>query len=155
MLHLCKPINTFYRDHPKKPTATSPPIDSALPMAKPTTKPTTRAKASNTKQKQGRPAKNNGTSKHAKRIWNSSFLCRFWPCLDGRQKILSVTWSPTPQFNFSIFTYLLVFPLRYWLGGFFYQLPRSFGFSLLVPQRVGGFSLIDSPVFVHYFQLEF
>ncbi len=44
VLHFCKLINTFHRDHPEKPTATSPPIDSAPPMARPTVKP--RAEAS-------------------------------------------------------------------------------------------------------------
>ncbi len=65
VLHLRKLINTFYHDHPEKPTATFPPIDSAPLMARPTVKP--RAKASSIKQKQGRPAKANGTSKRAKK----------------------------------------------------------------------------------------
>ncbi len=65
VLHFRKLISTFHRDHPEKPTTTSPPIDSTLPMARPTVKP--KAKASSTKQKRGRLAKANGTSKHAKK----------------------------------------------------------------------------------------
>ena len=47
-------MNSFYKDQPEKPTATYPPIDSALPMARPTVKPT----RPTTKRKQGRPANN-------------------------------------------------------------------------------------------------
>ncbi len=39
MLYLCKLISTFYHDYPDKPTATSPPIDSAAPIARLTVKP--------------------------------------------------------------------------------------------------------------------
>ncbi len=39
VLHLRKLINTFHRDHPEKPTVTSPPIDSAPTMARPTVRP--------------------------------------------------------------------------------------------------------------------
>ena len=59
--HLKKLISSFHKDHPEKPTATSPPIDSAPPMARPTVKPTAKA---TTKRKQGRPA--NSASKRAK-----------------------------------------------------------------------------------------
>ena len=55
--HLKKLINSFHKDHPEKPTATSPSIDSALPMTRPTVKPTAKA---TTKQKRGRPANNAG-----------------------------------------------------------------------------------------------
>ncbi len=65
VLHLCKLITTFHYDHPEKPTVTSPPIDSTLPMARPIVKP--RAEASN-KQKRGRPAKDSSANKHAKKI---------------------------------------------------------------------------------------
>ncbi len=65
VLHLYNLISTFYRDHPEKPTTTSPPIDFAPPIARPTVKP--RAKASS-KQKQNRPAKNSSTNKRAKKI---------------------------------------------------------------------------------------
>ncbi len=34
--HLRKLINTFHKEHPKKPTATSPPLDSAPPMVRST-----------------------------------------------------------------------------------------------------------------------
>ena len=59
--HLKKLISSFHKDHPEKPTATSPPIDSAPPMARPTVKPTAKA---TTKRKRGRPA--NSASKRAK-----------------------------------------------------------------------------------------
>ena len=36
IMHLQKIVNIFYRDYPKKPTATSVPLDFAPPMAKPT-----------------------------------------------------------------------------------------------------------------------
>ena len=35
VMHLRKIVSTFYKDHPKKPTATSAPLDSTPPMAKP------------------------------------------------------------------------------------------------------------------------
>ena len=43
--HLRKMLRTFYQDNPAKPTATSPPVDSAPPMARPSTKPTKPTKA--------------------------------------------------------------------------------------------------------------
>ena len=36
--HLWRLVNTFHKEHPEKPTATSPSVDSAPPMAKPTVK---------------------------------------------------------------------------------------------------------------------
>ena len=36
VIYLWKMVSTFHKNHPKKPTATSAPLDSALPMAKPT-----------------------------------------------------------------------------------------------------------------------
>ena len=56
--HLKKLINSFHKDHPEKPIATSSPLNSAPPMAKSTVRPTP------LKQKQGRPA--GGASKRAK-----------------------------------------------------------------------------------------
>ena len=47
--HLKKLINFFYKDYPEKPTASSPPINSAPPMARPTVRPTP------LKQKRGQP----------------------------------------------------------------------------------------------------
>ncbi len=38
VIHLRKLINNFYHDYPEKPIATSPPIDSAPAMARPTVK---------------------------------------------------------------------------------------------------------------------
>ena len=48
VMHLWKMVTTFYKDHLEKPTATSAPLDSAPPMAKPTTQ-------LPPKRKQGRP----------------------------------------------------------------------------------------------------
>ena len=39
VMHLQKLISTFHKDHPEKPTATSPSLDLALPIAKPSVKP--------------------------------------------------------------------------------------------------------------------
>ena len=47
--HLKKLINSFYKDHPEKPTSTFSPIDSAPLIARPTVKPT----KPTTKQKRG------------------------------------------------------------------------------------------------------
>ncbi len=35
VIHLRKFISTFHKEHPEKPTATSPPLDFAPPMARP------------------------------------------------------------------------------------------------------------------------
>ncbi len=91
VLHLCKLNSIFYHNNPGKLAATSPSIDSALPMVKLTAKP--KAKTLSTKRKQSQPTTANGTSKRTKKSWTSSFLSRFWPCLDSRQKISIVTWS--------------------------------------------------------------
>ncbi len=80
VLYFRKFISIFYRGHPEKPIATSPLIDFAPPMARPTV----RLEALITKRKQGRPAKANGTNKHPKKRWTSSFLSRFWTCLNSR-----------------------------------------------------------------------
>ena len=109
VLHLCKLITTFHRDYLERSTATSPPIDSASPMARPTVKP--RAEATSTKQKRGRPTKANGTSKRAKKSWTSSFLSRFWPCLDNRQKThQSRDLRSAPQFEFRFLPLLDFYP---------------------------------------------
>ena len=50
IMHLWKMIFTFHKDHPEKPTATFPLLNSAPPMAKPSVKPTVKL---STKQKQG------------------------------------------------------------------------------------------------------
>ncbi len=65
VLHLHKLISTFHCDHLEWSTAIFPLLDSAPTMARPIVKP--RAEASSTKQKQGRSAKDSGTSKRAKK----------------------------------------------------------------------------------------
>ncbi len=64
VLHLCKLISTFYHDYPEKSTATFSSIDSTPPMVRPIAE--SKAETSSTKQKRGRLAKANGTSKCAK-----------------------------------------------------------------------------------------
>ncbi len=142
VLYLCKLISTFHHNHLKKPIATSPPINSALPKARPTVKP--KAKASSTKWKQSRSAKANGTSKSAKKSWTSHFYLVFGHLsIAGKRSsqshdfqfrsaalCLAVWFSILPYF--SIFTHLPVFRPRHRLRGFIYQSLRSFGFSLPV-----------------------
>ena len=60
--HLRRLVSTFHKEHPDKPTATSPPVNSAPPMAKPTIRP----EARNNKRKRGRPAKASSTRKCSK-----------------------------------------------------------------------------------------
>ena len=48
VMHLRKMVSTFHKDHPEKPTATSAPLNSVSPMAKPTIQ-------LSTKQKQEQP----------------------------------------------------------------------------------------------------
>ena len=36
VMHFRKMVSTFHKDYPENPTATSAPLDSTLPMAKPT-----------------------------------------------------------------------------------------------------------------------
>ena len=62
--YLRKLIRSFHKDHPEKPTATFLPVNSALPMGRPTIKPTAK---STTKRKRGQPA--NNANKRAKKNW--------------------------------------------------------------------------------------
>ncbi len=50
VIHFRKLISTFHKEHPEKPTSTSPPLDSAPPIARPTI-------PKELKQKHGRPSK--------------------------------------------------------------------------------------------------
>ena len=61
--HLRRLLSTFHKEYPEKPTATSPPVDIALPTARPTVKPGAR----NNKRKRGRPAKASSTSKRSQK----------------------------------------------------------------------------------------
>lgn len=88
---------------------------------------------------------------------NFQFLSHFWLCLNSRQKILSVTWPLVPQFDFSILSIFQFFFLGIDQEVFyFYQLPKSFDFHPLVPQRVWRFfSSIDLPVSLYHLLLGF
>ena len=73
--HLRKLISLFHKDHPDKPTATFPTIDTAPPMARPTVRPTVKP-TEPPKPKRGRPA--NSTNKRAKKNWAAfDFYCVF------------------------------------------------------------------------------
>ena len=61
--HLRRLVSTFHKENPDKPTATSTPVDTAPPTARPTVKPGDR----NNKRKRGRPAKANNTRKRSKK----------------------------------------------------------------------------------------
>ena len=61
--HLRRLVNTFHKENPDKPTATSTPVDIAPPTARPTVKPGARSN----KRKRGRPAKANSTCKSSKK----------------------------------------------------------------------------------------
>ena len=56
--HLRRLVTAYHKDNPEKPTATSVPVDTAPPMARPTAAPT---------KKRGRPAKSTTTTKRAKK----------------------------------------------------------------------------------------
>ena len=57
--HLLRLVSTFHKEHLDKPTATSPPVDLAPPMARLTVK----SGARNNMRKQSRPAKASSTRK--------------------------------------------------------------------------------------------
>lgn len=104
ILHFCKFIRTFYRNHPERTTAIFPLIDSIPPIARPIFKP--KAEASSTKKKHGQLSKINNTNKYVKQAEPFSFLSYFWSHLNNRQKISLVIWFPLQfalQFDFSIF----------------------------------------------------
>ena len=65
--HLRKLISTFHKDNPDKSTATSPPTNTAPPMARPIMPRLSRKPTKKTKQKRGRPATTNTQNKKAKR----------------------------------------------------------------------------------------
>ena len=71
VMHLWKMISIFHKDHPENPTATSPLLDSAPPMARPSIKPPVKLSV---KQKQSRPT---DSTKRAKKWdigqWDFSF----------------------------------------------------------------------------------
>ena len=64
--HFWKLISTFHKDNPNKPTATSPPTDTAPPMARPTIPRPSSKPTKATKRKRGRPATTSTLNKKAK-----------------------------------------------------------------------------------------
>ncbi len=71
--HPRKLLSSFHRYHPDKPKATSPAVDTAPPMARPTIRSTVKPTEPASKRKRNRPAKN-GANKRAKRNWNWGIL---------------------------------------------------------------------------------
>ena len=70
IMHLQKMINTFYKDHPKKPTAISPFLDSAPPMAKLTVNFPAKQKQRQLKKRATKRAKW-GDKEESKLVWFS------------------------------------------------------------------------------------
>ena len=102
--HLRRLVSTFHKEHPEKPTATSPPTDSAPPRARPTVKPTGKPfpEPSAAKRKRGRPAKASGANKQAKKSWTFVFFFGFghrW-LFDHLQLFSRFTFSIPPFFGF-------------------------------------------------------
>ncbi len=125
VIYLRKLISNFHHDHPEKPTATFPPINSASLMARSTVKP--RAETLS-KQKWDKLTKDNSASKHVKKTWTSNFYPVFGPVLIV-DKRFPQSHDPAPlrptvwffdSFHSSILTHLSVFPPRHRPGGFFY-----------------------------------
>lgn len=88
MQYLWNLINTFYKKHPKKPTAMSPLVDIALFIAKLIIW----SEAQATKQKRRWLAKANN-AKYAKKSWELEILSRFWLYFFQKQIDLFVIWS--------------------------------------------------------------
>ena len=74
VMHLCKMISIFYKDYPEKPTGTSPLLDPALPMAKPSVKSPVKPFV---KRKQGRPISSTNQTKE----WDIGRWDFFFPVL--------------------------------------------------------------------------
>lgn len=86
MQYFRKLISTFHKNYPKKPTATSLLVNTALPIARATIRP----EANAIQQKRSQSAETKG-AKYAKKSWEFEFLSRFWLCLLQRQKNFFVT----------------------------------------------------------------
>ncbi len=81
--HLRRLVSTYHKEHPEEPTTTSPQVDSALLMARPTIKPTN-------KRKRGRPAKATSANKRAKNSWGFDFYLIFGPVSSKAKHSLSI-----------------------------------------------------------------
>ena len=70
--HLRRLVTAYHKDNPEKPTATSDPVDTAPPMARPSAPPRPTAKkrgrpAGSTAKKRGRPIGSTTTNKRVKK----------------------------------------------------------------------------------------
>ncbi len=126
-------VSTFYKEHPKKSTTTTTPVNSAQPMVKPAVKP-----VSANKQKRGRPAKATGTNQRAKKSWAFDFYLVFDPISSKEKEFLFARDDGRPSSG--------PVPLSGFLpeestrpGGFFYQriLLYSISSSLAHPSGLG------------------
>ena len=149
--HLRKLIRSFQKHHPEKPTATSPPINCAPPMARPTVNPTAK---STTKRKRGRPA--NSANKYVKKNWTFCSFSHVAPPWPSRLFVCSILLrnvsfsSSNHPIRFEGFLsiisllnnhpYLSIFSLQFptGLGGFFIDNHLS-AFSLSFLMELGGF----------------
>ena len=74
IIHLQKLINTLYKEHPKKPIATSLPLDSVPPMAKPTVLKKPKQKRDRPNKKINKRGRNKSVVQKLLREW-----CLSWP----------------------------------------------------------------------------
>ena len=88
--HLNMLVNSFHKNHPEKLTATSPPINSAPPMAKPT------VMLTSLKRKQGQPA-----GDASKRVRNWVFRCS-WHLNNSLVILANNKWSWLEKNHLSI-----------------------------------------------------
>ena len=169
--HLRRLVSTFHKEHPEKPTATSPPTDSAPPRARPTVKPTGKPfpEPSAAKRKRGRPAKASGANKQAKKSWTFDFCFGFgcrWSS-DHLQLFPRSTFSIPLLFGF-FFLSLQLGQKVFSTNALTYsrlassqrtarRLSKTFRFFLhQVPRRFGDFFHRSAlQVFLHHFPLRF
>lgn len=136
-------ISTFYKDHLKKLTVTSPPLNSTLPMAKPMFKPTT-------KQKCGRPTKK---IKRARKDWLYSLPSAHvrqqqqrthYPTKNGlRQVELSLDYVKTPNYMCKSIVDIMIkdFVSSFLLRLYFFLLQSFFVFLPSPRQQILGLGL--------------
>lgn len=103
------------------------------------------------KRKHNRPAKSNGISKRTKKSWTFSFYLVFGLILIAGKRFPQLYNFCLAPLHSLIFILFLVYFLKYWLIGFFYQLSKSFNFPLTVFQKIRDFSSINLLVFFYHF----